>query len=132
QLQRSQSASDLTLVAKRHAHDYHVPTNCMEGLFLSKRNGAKVYQRIWLPEGRARCILFISHGFGEHCGRYDAQAAEFNKRGFLVVAHDHQGHGRSGGPRADISDYNIYVSDIQQSIKLIIKTYSAMSVYGWG
>jgi hypothetical protein len=52
-----------------------------------------------------RGLLFICHGFGEHCGRYDSQAAEFNKHGILVFSHDHQGHGRSGGERGDIADY---------------------------
>eukprot|EP01134_Creolimax_fragrantissima_P001021 CFRG1021T1 len=132
-LQRSQSYCDLTLVQKKSGFEYEkIPSNCMEGLFLSQLNGVKVYQRIWLPEGPARCIVFISHGFGEHCGRYDSQAAAFNKRGFLVVAHDHQGHGRSGGPRGDIADYNIYVSDIRQSIRLLLNTYKGLAVYGWG
>lgn len=49
--------------------------------------------------------MFISHGFGEHSGRYDRQAAEFNRKGLLVFSHDHQGHGRSAGERGDISDY---------------------------
>ena len=60
---------------------------------LSDNNDRKIYTRMWLPEGKAKALLFISHGFGEHCNRYNNEALAFNKAGILVFAHDHQGHG---------------------------------------
>ena len=38
----------------------------------------------------------VSHGIGEHAGRYAALAADLNTAGFDVVAEDHRGHGRTG------------------------------------
>ena len=38
-------------------------------------------------------LLFIAHGFGEHCARYEELATALAQQGFLVFAHD---HGKSG------------------------------------
>jgi alpha-beta hydrolase superfamily lysophospholipase len=38
----------------------------------------------------------LSHGVGEHAGRYRALAEHLTASGFLVYADDHLGHGRTG------------------------------------
>jgi alpha-beta hydrolase superfamily lysophospholipase len=43
-----------------------------------------------------RAIVQVSHGIGEHSGRYAALAADLNRAGFTVVADDHRGHGVTG------------------------------------
>ncbi|GAA2750664.1 alpha/beta fold hydrolase [Amnibacterium kyonggiense] len=43
-----------------------------------------------------RAVIQISHGIGEHAGRYAALAADLNRAGFTVVADDHRGHGATG------------------------------------
>lgn len=57
----------------------------------------RIRARIWEPEGNIRAIVQIVHGIAEHVGRYDAFARWLNERGFMVVAEDHMGHGRSIG-----------------------------------
>lgn len=48
------------------------------------------------PVAAPRAVVQISHGIGEHAGRYAHVAARLNARGFAVVANDHRGHGRTG------------------------------------
>jgi alpha-beta hydrolase superfamily lysophospholipase len=43
-----------------------------------------------------RAVIQLSHGIGEHSGRYAALAADLNRAGFTVVADDHRGHGVTG------------------------------------
>ena len=43
-----------------------------------------------------RAVVQLSHGIGEHSGRYAALAADLNRAGFTVVADDHRGHGVTG------------------------------------
>ena len=50
---------------------------------------------VWKPDGEPVGILQIVHGISEHAKRYDAFADYLNQRGFLVVAEDHMGHGKS-------------------------------------
>ena len=41
--------------------------------------------------------VVISHGAGEHSGRYTHVAERLNAAGYAVFALDHRGHGRSEG-----------------------------------
>ena len=51
----------------------------------------------WEPEGKPLAVVQILHGVAEYALRYDAFAKFLTAQGFLVVAHDHMGHGSSGG-----------------------------------
>lgn len=49
----------------------------------------------WTPEGEIRAVVQIVHGIAEYVERYDDFAEYLNSQGFLVVAEDHMGHGKS-------------------------------------
>ena len=51
--------------------------------------------RCWEPEGIPCGVVQIVHGIAEHAERYDDFAAYLNSQGYLVVAQDHMGHGKS-------------------------------------
>ena len=34
-------------------------------------------------------LIFVSHGVGEHCSRYEEFGSVLARQGFLVVSHDH-------------------------------------------
>lgn len=57
--------------------------------------GVVIETHEWLVDG-PRAVVQISHGIGEHAGRYAALAADLNAAGFSVVADDHRGHGLTG------------------------------------
>ena len=50
----------------------------------------------WEPEGTVKGIVQIIHGIAEYAARYDDFARYLNSLGYLVVAEDHMGHGKSG------------------------------------
>ena len=50
---------------------------------------------IWKPERKIRGIFQLCHGMSEYIDRYDYFAEFLNSRGFLVLGHDHLGHGHS-------------------------------------
>lgn len=49
----------------------------------------------WTPEGQPRAVVQIVHGIAEFAARYDDFARYLNRLGYLVVADDHMGHGKS-------------------------------------
>ena len=51
----------------------------------------------WMPEGEPKAVVQIIHGIAEYAQRYDDFANYLNKQGYLVVAEDHMGHGKSIG-----------------------------------
>lgn len=56
----------------------------------------------WMPEdGEYRAILQITHGMVEYKERYEGFAKFLTENGFMVVAHDHLGHGESVAKKED-------------------------------
>lgn len=57
-------------------------------------------------------LVIVAHGYGEHFGRYERLAAALVDEGACVYAVDHMGHGRSGGERVLIADFEDVVTDL--------------------
>ena len=49
----------------------------------------------WMPDQPPITVIQIIHGIAEYIERYDDFARYLNRLGFLVVAEDHMGHGKS-------------------------------------
>lgn len=64
-------------------------------LMTSAADGLSLTQHTWTPENAPKAIVQISHGLAEHGARYGRFAEALNAQGYLVVAHDHRGHGES-------------------------------------
>ena len=64
--------------------------------FLSKDTKTKIHGVRYLPDDEA-CIGVIQlvHGMQEYIERYEGFAEFLTGKGFLVVGHDHLGHGHS-------------------------------------
>ncbi|MCC5914707.1 MAG: lysophospholipase [Balneolaceae bacterium] len=58
--------------------------------------GRKLHSIIWEPDEKEPvAVVQIIHGLAEHAERYSHFAGYLNRQGFLVVAHDHRGHGKT-------------------------------------
>lgn len=73
--------------------------------------------RVWPHPDPAR-IVVLSHGYGEHIGRYGHVAAALVERGAVVYGPDHLGHGESDGERVLVSDFERVVDDLQAVVEL--------------
>ena len=77
--------------------------------------GISIAYRVWLPDTQERRgIVFISHGLGEHSGRYAHVAAALTEVGFVCYGIDHLGHGLSGGLRAYVPDGQLPIGDLDR------------------
>ncbi|MHA1869170.1 MAG: lysophospholipase [Candidatus Heimdallarchaeaceae archaeon] len=90
-----------------------------EGSFKTK-DKLNIFYRIWEVEN-PKGIVQIIHGFGEHSGRYQHVAEKLNSRGFVVVANDHRGHGKSEGIRNHAKSFFDYVEDEKILTDLVTK-----------
>lgn len=68
-----------------------------EELWFDSCGAGKIHGCRWSPEGEPKAVLQIVHGIAEFIERYDGFAEFLTRRGFLVVAEDHMGHGQSIG-----------------------------------
>ena len=62
---------------------------------LSSDGKTNLRVRQCLPDGTPKAVVQIAHGIAEHVERYDDFAAFLAAHGFVVVANDHLGHGKS-------------------------------------
>lgn len=64
--------------------------------FLSADKGTKIHAIKWEPDTeKINGVLQITHGMVEYVERYDEFAEYMTQKGFVVVGHDHLGHGDS-------------------------------------
>ena len=80
-------------------------------------DGRRIRLRECRPDGEAAGVIQILHGLAEHSARYDRFAADAAAAGYLVVTHDHRGHGPDhGGERlghfADDGGWQRVVGDV--------------------
>uniref|UniRef100_A0A8C8RZJ4 Monoglyceride lipase n=1 Tax=Pelusios castaneus TaxID=367368 RepID=A0A8C8RZJ4_9SAUR len=95
-------------------------------------DGQYLFCRYWKPAAPPRALVFIAHGAGEHCGRYDDLAQMLTGLNLFVFAHDHVGHGQSEGDRMVVSDFHVFVRDSLQHIELMKKDHPDLPVFMLG
>ncbi|XP_056380829.1 monoglyceride lipase isoform X3 [Hyla sarda] len=92
-------------------------------------DGLQIYCKYWKPTSQPRALVFVVHGAGEHCCRYNDLAQILSGLDFFVFAHDHVGHGQSEGERMIVSDFQIYVRDCLQHVDLVRKAFPDLPMF---
>lgn len=69
----------------------------MKEFYLQSKGRGKIHCCQWEQEGQLRGVVQIVHGVAEYAQRYEEFARFLNAQGYLVVAEDHMGHGKSWG-----------------------------------
>ncbi|XP_049622502.1 monoglyceride lipase isoform X2 [Suncus etruscus] len=96
---------------------------------LINADGQFLFCRYWKPKDPPKALVFVSHGAGEHCGRYDEIAQMLVGMGLLVFAHDHVGHGQSEGERMVVSDFQVFVRDVLQHVDVMQKDHPNLPIF---
>ncbi|MDN0083085.1 alpha/beta hydrolase [Crenobacter sp. SG2305] len=88
----------------------------MQTFSLTATDGAAISVCLWAPASAPRATVLISHGMSEYAARYHRLATRLSGAGYLVVAHDHRGHGVTPAVRghyADVDGWNKVVDDLR-------------------
>ena len=64
-------------------------------------------------------IVIIVHGLAEHLKRYDYAAEKFTEANLTVYRYDNRGHGKSGGERAHLNDFNDFILDADSIVEYV-------------
>lgn len=107
-----------------------------EFTYTSGDGHTKIHAVEWRPEtGRPGAILQIFHGMVEYIERYEDFASYLTEKGFLVVGHDHLGHGASvvskedWGYFAEKNGNGILLRDARTLHKRMAKKYPELPYY---
>ena len=96
----------------------------MKEFELSSRGAGKLHCYRWEPADQPIGIVQLVHGIAEHALRYDAFAQFLTKHGYLVVAEDHMGHGKSLGNGTPLYFEGGWDAAVADTYQLLEKTQS--------
>jgi len=76
-----------------------------------------IVARSWSDDAATpRYVAVLVHGYGEHIGRYEHVADALIANGAIVYGLDHLGHGKSGGERVLVPDFDAVVADVDHVV----------------
>jgi acylglycerol lipase len=96
---------------------------------LESKDGTTLFARIWRPDGPARGVVAIVHGFKAHSGLYQYPGEELAKVGLAAYALDLRGNGNSGGERYWIQSFDEYLQDVDALVTLARQREPDLPVY---
>jgi alpha-beta hydrolase superfamily lysophospholipase len=88
-----------------------------------------IYYQCWLPEGKARAVLLVVHGWAEHSGRYTNLVDYFVPKGYAICALDYRGHGKSEGPRGYVDRFSDNLHDLKTFFDLVRSQHSDTKIF---
>ncbi len=91
---------------------------------LTVSDGIGIFYRQYQAESE-RARMVISHGLGEHSGRYGNVIERVLPKGISVWVPDHRGHGQSGGQRGHVLNFVQYLTDLREMLNLVKKDMPA-------
>lgn len=94
-------------------------------------DGVELYYQQDIPEN-AKAIVVIVHGLGEHSGRYDYVTEVLNSKGFGVFRFDNRGHGKSGGARGYLANYDHFIEDANYIVDMVKSQLPQLPVFMLG
>ena len=110
-----------------------------EYYFTSADKKTLIHVNQWTPLGQEiRGVVQIAHGVAEYGARYEAFAQYLCANGFVVVANDHLGHGKSlvdGRPMVYLGDENGWentVDDMETIRKMTAKVFPGKPYFLFG
>lgn len=100
-------------------------------LFWSAADGSQIVARLWQAEC-PRATVLLTHGLGDHSGRFEQTARLFNQAGLTVLAPDLRGHGRSDGQRGYVQDFDQFLDDLDIATDQANTVADGNPVFGYG
>jgi alpha-beta hydrolase superfamily lysophospholipase len=67
----------------------------VNSFFLKMSDGTEIAVNRWIPTGKIKAIVQLSHGMNEYSMRYQNFGEFLAQNGYVCNAHDHRGHGKT-------------------------------------
>lgn len=93
--------------------------------------GNILFRHSW-PIDNAKAHVLISHGYGEHCLRYDHVARRLNDQGYSVYSFDHRGHGQSPGRLGQVQSFDAVIDDMTIVVDTVRSEIDDKPFFIWG
>ena len=77
-------------------------------------DGLRLHAQGWQSATAPKGVICLVHGLGEHSGRYGHLAAFLNQAGYVLLAFDLRGHGKSEGQRGHAPGFEALLDEVSQ------------------
>lgn len=98
---------------------------------LKSFDGAELFYRKDIVEN-PKAIIVVVHGLCEHLGRYDYFTEKLNEAGYSVYRFDNRGHGKSGGERGYVDNFQDFFDDADRVVNLAMEDNKDVPVFMFG
>ena len=94
--------------------------------------------KMYIPDGEPKGVFHVVHGMTEHIGRYDTFLKEMAESGYVVVAYDNLGHGKTAKDKSELgfiakkNGWKKITDDVYAVSKIIKKEYPGLPYYLMG
>ena len=110
----------LSEAARRYSRYYGIDfsdsrSELKHGFGYFEAAGHTLATHTWRPP-RPRGTVLVCHGYFDHVGLYRHVIGRALELDYAVVAYDLPGHGLSSGPRAEIDDFGVYQTVLEQCL----------------
>jgi acylglycerol lipase len=93
----------------------------------------EIFAQGWEPEDSShKAVACLVHGIGEHGSRYAHVGETFTREGFVLLAPDMRGHGKSEGKRGHLPSAETILQDIDLYLKEAGSRYPGLPVILYG
>jgi alpha-beta hydrolase superfamily lysophospholipase len=92
----------------------------------------RLYAQSWQPDRPPVGVVCLVHGLGEHSSRYAHVAAALAEAGYVTLAFDQRGHGKSQGARGDAASYEQQLDDIKRLLAEAGERFPALPCFLYG
>ncbi|HUI72275.1 MAG TPA: lysophospholipase [Spirochaetia bacterium] len=98
----------------------------------STSDGIEVFAQSWSPDGKAKAVVALVHGLGEHSGRYPLLVEKLPAAGYAINGYDLRGHGKTGGPRLYASSFDVLADDVGKHIEQTRQRFPGLPMFLYG
>lgn len=95
-------------------------------------DGLEIYSCDWVPAGKARGVVCLIHGLGEHIGRYKWDGEALTQAGYVLAGFDQRGFGKSQGPRGFTPSLETYFDDFDSFLTKVADRYPGLPLFLYG
>ena len=94
--------------------------------------------KMYIPDGETKGVFHVVHGMTEHIGRYDTFLKEMAESGYVVVAYDNLGHGKTAKDKSELgfiakkNGWKKITDDVYAVSKIIKEEYPGLHYYLMG
>ncbi|KAJ49277.1 alpha-beta hydrolase superfamily lysophospholipase [Clostridium tetanomorphum] len=94
-------------------------------------DGIEIFCKKDVPKD-AKAMIVIVHGLCEHLGRYDYFTEKLNEFGYGVYRFDNRGHGKSGGERGYLENFQNFLQDANKIVDIAKEEHKDLPIFMFG